>query len=152
MATINERIAYLRRAEAGWLAYQELLDTLTDEDLERPDTVGFWSGRDLIAHIACWERHSAWLLDQWEVGREQLFSYDFDQSDTAKWDEWNEEQVTPFRSLLLDDVKQFAIETHFSAMARVATSEQVTEQFVSGMTWSHYEWHRDDILGIKDGS
>ena len=150
--TIEERIGYLRKAETGWLAYQELLDTLSEEDLERPDTVGFWSGRDLIAHIACWERHCAWLLDQWEAGREKTYSYDFDQSDMAKWDEWNEEQVAPFRSLPLDGVKEFAAETHFRAMARVATSAQVTEQLVSGMTWSHYEWHREDILGIKKGS
>ena len=149
MATIDERITSLRDAEAGWLEYQELLDTLTDEDLERPGAVGFWSGRDLIAHIACWERHCAWLLDQWAAGRERIYSYDFDQSDMAKWDEWNEEQVAPFRRLALDDVKQFAVETHFKAMARVAMSAEAGEQFVGGMTWSHYAWHRDDILGIR---
>ena len=150
--SIEERIGYLRKAETGWLAYQELLDTLSEEDLERPDTVGFWSGRDLITHVACWERHCTWLLEQWGAGREKTYSYDFDQSDMAMWDEWNEEQVAPFRSLSLDELKEFAAEAHFRAMARVATSPEATEQIVGGMTWSHYEWHREDILGIRDRS
>ena len=148
----SERIALVRKAEEGWLDYQRRLAELTDSDLEQAETVGFWAGRDLIIHIACWERHCAWLLEQWEAGRERQYSYDFDQGDMEKWDEWNEAQVAPYRDMPIDSVRQFALETHFQAMAVVASSPEIDESFVSGMTWAHYEWHQGDIQNIKEGN
>lgn len=149
MQSVVERANLICKAEHSWLDYQELLAGLTDEDLERSSTVGFWSGRDLVAHIACWERHCAWLLTQWSAGRERLYSYDFDQSDMQRWDEWNEGQVAPLRALTLDGLLEFALEAHFNAMAKVATATSVDEAFLGGMTWSHYEWHHGDIANIK---
>ena len=53
--TPDERDFVLADVEASWIAYQALLDGISETDLARPMTVGVWSGKDVVAHIATWE-------------------------------------------------------------------------------------------------
>lgn len=141
----EERQEAIQHASKGWDELQAIIASLTAADLERPDTVGFWSGRDVIAHIGNWEEHGIWLLEQWESGRERLYTYEFDQTDMALWDAWNEKQVSPYRELALGEVFAYADRTHARLMAVAATSPEIDEPTLRGFTWGHYEAHYNDL-------
>jgi hypothetical protein len=138
----------LQATARAWDDYQSLVASISDAALERPNTVGHWSGRDLITHIANWEEYCTWLIQQWDAGREKLWTYEFDINDMARWDIFNEERVTPFRARSLEEVRAYIARTHEQLIAAVAASPHVTVSNLEAMTSGHYEWHVGDLQGI----
>lgn len=60
----------LATLEEGHRAVAELLAAMSDEELERPATIGGgdWSAKDLAAHLAEWESHAVGAIAQWRRG------------------------------------------------------------------------------------
>ena len=143
-----ERATALAEVAEAWRRYQALLDGLNDAALERPNTVGHWSGKDVVAHIANWEEHCIWLIEQWEGGRPKLWSYEFDVNDMPRWDIWNEEQLAPYTAAPVQEIRAYAARVHADLIQRVAASAVVTRQNLVAMTSGHYEFHGDDFARL----
>jgi hypothetical protein len=103
----------VRTLEEGHRALAELFDRLTDEQLEKPATIGDgdWSARDLMAHIEVWEALALQTLQEWRNATtpsiEDVFSKGADGVDSL-----NAERVQAKRGLSLDEVRIQCADTH----------------------------------------
>jgi hypothetical protein len=147
----DERVLVFAEVERAWSAYQALVASIADSDLERPNTVGTWSGRDVVTHIANWEEHCCGLIRKWDAGGPKTWIDAFDIEDMARWDIWNEEYVSHYRKLPLDEVRAYVFRVHGELMQLAAASHEVTALNLRAMTSGHYEVHRDDLLALQQG-
>ncbi len=92
----DEAIQELRAAR------KELLETLadfTEEDYLRPNAIGKWSAKDLLAHIAAWDEELVRVLQTFPMPGESVYTYLI--SDRNNFATWNEEQVALRRNQTL---------------------------------------------------
>jgi hypothetical protein len=105
------------RLEEGQRALDEALAGLTDEQIRRPATLGEgdWSVKDLIDHIASWERRALEVFDAAAHAApfEVLIGI-------RSVDVLNERNVAASRSRSLRDVRRDAQATHRELIAEVA--------------------------------
>ena len=52
----------LSKIEREWNAFLSIIEGLSDEALSEPNTLGEWSVRDLLAHIATWDEEAVKAL------------------------------------------------------------------------------------------
>src|SRR3954449_10090641 len=89
--SLDARLDILQRISRSWLALKTAIDGLSDDDLSRPNTVGSWSGRDLMVHVASWDEEMTHMLRGLDRGQPSQWPDDVDA--------WNEAHVTPFRNV-----------------------------------------------------
>jgi DinB family protein len=75
LATINRETA-LKQLDSEHAVVRGLIDTLTDEEMTRPDTIEYglyWdqhlSFKDLLAHLVTYEAFSIEALEAWQKGQ-----------------------------------------------------------------------------------
>jgi hypothetical protein len=131
------------RAHAVWSALRAATFALTDEQLERPNTIGSWSGRDLMVHIANWEEAAAQAIRDLDAGRPLDPIHDSDASD-ADLDTWNEAHVAPYRAVSLAEAKRYFEQAHATLLETIRASPNVYPRIVM----SSYLYHLDDLLTL----
>ena len=74
LATINREIA-IRELDIEHKAVRDLIDTLAEEEMTRPDTIEYglyWdqqlSFKDLLAHLITYEAYSLEAIEAWKRG------------------------------------------------------------------------------------
>jgi hypothetical protein len=139
--TFDERLEMLQRASRGWLELKRLVDRIPDRDMNRSDTVGVWSGRDLLAHIANWEEVALGVIERLESG------------EPAGWpggetDEKNAALLEPYRDASLEDVRDYLETSHFSLMDAAEHARNITPDVLLSVTANHYAKHMDDFRSI----
>ena len=140
--SMDERIAMLQTASKAWLNLTRTLNALTDARLLRPNTIGSWSGKDVIAHIANWEQVAAETIEEAEAGNPNAWHED-------AWndviDEMNEELLGPWRDSSLADVRQYLEDAHFTLMNLAESSRFSQPNVVVYVTDDHYSQHTADF-------
>lgn len=135
--TTTERERLRAEAERVWGELRDAAWALTDEQIDRPNTVGHWCGRDVIVHIANWEERAAEVIRDLDAGRPVTPTYTSD----AELDAWNEAHVAPWRAVPLADAKAYVERAHAELMELVMTAEHATPEIVLGC----YPGHLDDL-------
>ena len=137
MGTSNELAT---RADTVWSAIRAAAYALSDEQLERPNTIGHWSGRDVMLHVATWEAAATRAIHDLNAGLplDPIFATD------ADVDAWNDQQLAPLRSFTLADAKRFFEETHQTLVDTIRSSPNVYPE----MVMSSYLYHLDDLLTL----
>jgi hypothetical protein len=139
--TLDERLDMLQRASAGWLQLTRLIDRIPPAALLRPNTIGTWSGKDLLAHLGNWEEVALGMLAEIEAGgAEQWPEGD---SDTV-----NERLLAPFRERSLEDVREYLQSTHFRLMDAAERAQLISPRLVLEVTSDHYALHDDDLKSL----
>lgn len=138
--TAEERLRLLQRADAIWGALWAAFDALTEEQIDRPNTVGSWCGRDVIVHIANWEERAAEVIRTVERGEQPGRTYTTD----AELDAWNEAHTAPLRAVSLAEARVYILRCHVELMGLVLTSPAVRPEWVLG----NYPGHLDDLLAL----
>jgi hypothetical protein len=152
-----ERAELLAAIEEGWQDWQNLLASLTPEDLVDPALPGGWSVKDAIAHIAFYEgwvgefiRTRAWPAPK----HPSLDTWDMDARNDAFF------ELNRHRSL--DDVLEESHREHHALVAALSalTDEEYrdkhllgqppdedwcVEKMVDGNTFKHYPEHIEVI-------
>ena len=59
----------------GHIELLEAIEGLTSEELTRPNTIGVWSARDLILHMAMWDGEALKAFAVWRTGHDYDWSY-----------------------------------------------------------------------------
>lgn len=132
----------LSTLEEGRARVDGLLAALTDEDFERPRTMGGgdWSARDLVSHLAHWEELAQQAADDWRAGREPGIE-DVFRNDRV--DEVNAENDARSRDLTATQVRDRAVRAHAAIVHTIAA--------ISDEEWSHkatYAAERRRTLGM----
>jgi hypothetical protein len=100
----EEAMAVLAEGDA---AVGALLAKLTDEQMDVPGSIGGgeWSAKDLLAHLAFWERLALEALDDWRGGRkpgvEAVFeggAEGVDEANAGNHARWRSEPVSAVRA------------------------------------------------------
>ena len=140
--SMAERIAMLQTASKAWLNLTRTLDKLTDAQLLKPHTIGTWSGKDVIAHIANWEQVAAETIEAAEAGNPDAWPDD-------AWedviDEMDDDLLDAWRDSSLADVRQYLEDAHFTLMNLAETSRFVHPDVVIYVTENHYGQHAEDF-------
>ena len=140
--SMNERLAMLQTASRAWLDLTRTLSKLTDAQLLRPDTIGTWSGKDVIAHLANWEQVATETIEEAESGNPDAWP---DDTWESVIDEMNEELLNPWRDRSMADVRQYLEDAHFTLMNLAETSQHVRPEVVVYVTENHYGQHAEDF-------
>ena len=128
------------QAHTIWSALRAAASGLTEEQLERPNTIGHWSGRDLVVHIANWEEAATQAIHDLDAGRPLAPIYASD----ADVDGWNELHVAPFRSVSLAEAMRYCEQAHATLLEAIRAASGVYPQVVL----SSYLYHLDDLLTL----
>lgn len=140
----NKRLDTLQKASKGWLDLKRLVDAIPDEALTRPNTIGTWSGKDVLAHLGNWEEEGIAIVERMDDGEPEQWPEKTDGS----FDAWNEEHVAPWRERSLAEVREYLQDAHFSLMDLAERSQNAKPEIVLPVTSEHYEKHLDDFLQL----
>ena len=140
----DESLQLIAEAYRDFLA---LLDSIPEEDMLEPNTIGTWSGKDVIADIAGWERAVMEVIEARDKGWQ---GYAPPAEADGTWDSFNQSNVDPTRGWSLDEVKAHFAKTHHALLRVASNSEHTNWQSVIRLTKTHYEEHFDDLRNIPD--
>lgn len=141
--TFDEKLEMLQEASRSWLELKRIIDRIPDQAMNRPNTVGTWSGRDLLVHIANWEEVAIDVIEEIEAGGEASWP----EADT---DELNAEMLEPYRDNTLEEALEYLESTHFALMDVAEDASLITPDVVLGVTSRHYEKHLPDFQTIAN--
>jgi hypothetical protein len=142
--TLDERAEMLRVVSDSWNELQALLDSLPDAVLEKPNTIGTWSGRDMVGHLAGWEEIGIRIVREMD----QRGEYTRLGINRETVDAFNEEMLVPYRALSTPEVRQTLVNTHSRLMELAEASEADVAAIVIDVTRDHYNKHIPDLRGI----
>jgi len=141
----KERV--LNRIEQEWEIFLESIRGLTDNRMMESGAVGYWSVRDVLAHIATWEQEAL-----------KVFPLIFEGKPTPRYtryggiDEFNAREQERKRHLSLELVKEELVATHqllLNFLAELPESAfSPKSRFVKRLrldTYNHYREHADQI-------
>jgi len=141
----KERV--LNRIEQGWKIFLESFRCLTDNTMMESGAVGYWSVRDVLAHIATWEEEALKALPLILEGKS-----------TPRYtryggiDAFNAQEQERKQHLSIELVKQESVATHQRLLDFLAELPESTfspkSRFVKRLrldTYNHYREHANQI-------
>lgn len=137
----------------------QAMEGLTGEQMTRPETVGEWSVKDILGHIASWDEETLKAVKQLvHEGRPYIME------DLDSVDAWNARQVQKKRGLSLGEVvAEFtAVRQELLEVVEGLTEEQLTQrvqypwpeegplqELIAASTFEHDGEHCRDILAWR---
>ncbi len=131
----------------GFSEFLELVHSIPEADMLVPETVGTWSGKDVVADIAGWERIVMRYLEAKDRGWQ---GYLPPAEPDGTWDQFNQSNVDPTRDWSLAEVVADFEKTHHAFMRVAAASEHTNWPPIVRITKTHYEEHHDDLRNIPN--
>lgn len=139
--------AALQQIEDQWQQLLDSVNALPQEDLLRPGAVGHWSVRDMIGHIATWDRELVKVVDLYISSGEKT-----DYGDDEAVDKYNEAEVRRQQGLTLSQLWE---EVHQCHRELVEFLKNLSEEpfdpasysgdWIATDSWGHYREHRQNI-------
>jgi hypothetical protein len=145
----------LDEIEAHWAEFGAAVSSFTDEEILRPQSIGDWSLKDLIAHVAAWEEEAARRIDEIIRGNGASLTWPTKEEEDA----FNEAAVSASQGLSIDQVIKRLEDCHqdvidmlasFGDELATADIEVPAGEWVPGWTYLHYQNHLPDIWRLKD--
>jgi hypothetical protein len=127
---VNDEI--LARIDAEWQRFLPSLDGLTEEQASHSGVAGYYSVKDLLAHLAWWENQTREVV---ESGNDPDFDVEA----------LNAQIYAEYKDVSFREVKQRMLDGHARAIETFAQAANLTEDDVESDTWEHYQEHGDQI-------
>ncbi|MCO5222868.1 MAG: DinB family protein [Thermomicrobiales bacterium] len=127
---MNDEI--IARIDAAWDAFLPSLDGLSGDDAARPGVAGYYSVKDILAHLAWWEDRT----------RETVESGSKEPVDVETR---NDQIYAEYQDASFADMKQRLIDVHARARETFASTPNLTEADVEDDTWGHWSEHGEQI-------
>ncbi len=129
----------------------ESIDGLTEEEMIRESTIGKWSARDVVLHVAMWEGEVLKLFAIWRTGNEIDFSY------AKEYLKFNELWYESMKHLSYEQVLKLYNATHEALImdvsavpADVWNKRGGPPKWLSGVVIEHNGWHTAKLKEYKD--
>jgi hypothetical protein len=126
----NEDI--LARIAAEWQRFLPSLDGLTEEQTSLSGVAGYYSVKDLVAHLAWWENQTRAVV---ESGEDREFDVEA----------LNNQIFAEYKDVSFTELKKRMLAGHARAIETFAQAANLTEDDVEGDTCEHYQEHGDQI-------
>lgn len=127
---MNEVI--IARIDDAWAEFLPLLDGLSDEAVDQPGVCGYYSLKDLVAHLAYWEDQTREVVESGHDG-----SFDVETV--------NDRVYARYRDTPYVELRKWLIDGHARARETFATARDLTEDDVKDDTWEHWQEHGNQI-------
>ncbi|MEE9554630.1 MAG: DinB family protein [candidate division Zixibacteria bacterium] len=131
----------------------EAIDGLDSAQLAKENTIGNWSVRDIILHIAMWEGEVLKALAIWRMGHKVDWSYVGDEKTILRF---NDFWIENMKHLSVEKVIQLFNLTHSAIVAEVSSiSEDIWEsrggvpEWIPSITTEHNNHHIKKILAYR---
>ena len=126
----NEEI--MTRIDEEWQRFLPSIDGLTEEQASQPGVAGYYSVKDLLAHLAWWENQTREVVDSGidkDVDVEAL----------------NDQIYAASKNATVADLRQQMLDGHERAVETFSSAPNLTADDVESDTWEHYQVHGDQI-------
>ena len=147
-----DRDQVLDRIDSAWSDFTNVIDGVPDELFDLTGAVGSWSVKDVIGHVATWDREALDALRQ--------FVEDRNSCSLVTWpdiDDFNAEQREVKRKSELADLRVELEDTHRELVGLLSglpeeyfESDEVHER-IRIDTYEHYEDHGPEIRRWLEG-
>ena len=131
-----DRAELLRTITAAHGEMAQLLDRISDERLQDP-TMGDWTGKDVLAHLAWWHDHSLLVIESLRAGRQP-----YDTTDPANSTDSFNERAHREHSHEHSDVTRAAFDQSFERL--VAAIMLLSDDDLFGA--DRWPWLGDEAL------
>lgn len=130
----------LSRLDAAWNDIRDLVDSIPEDEIERPGVVGEWSVKDLLGHMAFWAEKAALDLVLLREGR----SGEIQTPEGEKGaNDWNQREYRRRRDAPLESVRQEWLGSFQRARRALSdTPEELLRLEVKG--WPQAVRYRED--------
>lgn len=142
----EDRAALVEQMEQSHRDFLQLIESISDERLLAENTVGDWSGKDLIAHLGHWQEAGLQIIRDLEAGKPGKWPYEA----VDDLDQWNEERMATARDMSLQEARQFQQRAFDDLLDAVKTSPKATRAAGIGATQFHYDIHREDFQRVAE--
>jgi hypothetical protein len=139
------RHALLAEMESSHLDFRKLIASIPDESLLAENTIGVWSGKDLIAHLGHWQEAAIALTRELENDQPGKWPGE----DGSNINEWNQARVEASRALDLDGVRDYQQSAFTQLRDLIRNSPFATRSAGIGATQFHYGLHREDFESLR---
>jgi len=143
----RKRLQLLKDISASFLQLSKTISSLSDGELMRPGSVGKWSGKDVMTHIADWEGVYTGILKDRDASQPVNWPTE-DDTDEAL-DAWNESQVIAKADWSLDEVREYFEQTHADLMELLERLPIIDPDEAVEFTKYHYSMHYDDFMACR---
>ena len=153
----------LEALENGREEFLDLIEGLSEQELQQPGVAGDWSIKDILAHLSRWEGELVKLL--WQAGQGsgtpstmQFSPVDVDEIN-ARW--WAQSRDRPLESVLGDF---HAVRTQTMRRVEAFSNQDLTDpkrfpwsegkplwEWVEGDSFGHEAEHAEQIRGWVEG-
>lgn len=118
MYVTTSKADFLHQVRADRQAWESLVNSIPDERKEEPGAAGHWSVKDLIAHIAVYERWTYEWLEPALEGDPPNWNYP-DDDEHLSMDERNERFYNQHRERSLEDIQSEAAQVFARMLAAI---------------------------------
>lgn len=139
----------LEKMDQSWQRFQAALDGLTDEQILEPGTMGEWSIKDVMAHLAYWDSETVSLIDLYTgvISRDE-------NSEDEPWQEANERVHDERVDWTAEQAKSRLAAAHAAVRTRLEEAldagHTFTDEQLEGNMWKHYDEHTADLRAYKE--
>jgi hypothetical protein len=127
---VNEEI--LMRIDASWESFLPSIDGLTEEQASQPGVAGYYSAKDVLAHLAWWEDQTRQVV---ESGRDEPIDVEA----------LNDTIYAANKDVSFGELRQRLVDGHAQARETFASAPGLTEDDVKDDTWEHWDEHGEQI-------
>ena len=131
--------AILAHIDTAWQAFLPSLDGLTEDQAAQPGVAGYYSVKDILAHLAWWENQTREVV---ETGNDPELDVEA----------LNDQIYAANKDRTFAELKQRLIDGHARAIATFAAAASLTEADVKDDTWEHYQEHGDQIRAWRSAN
>lgn len=128
--------------DRSWAVWIDLLEGIPSDLVSERGVCGTWSVKDLLGHIAVWDRHS---LDY--AGR--CYRDDSPQSTGGSWQTINEESAARNQDRPFDELMSEMLAAHDELVDGIAEIPELKAGWVADGTYEHYPQHVAQVRAWK---
>lgn len=135
---VGEKARVLRDIDKAWRAFMDSSTFLPESLMDEPGVSGQWSIKDILAHVAAWDRETTRVVMEilrgdaptWPI-HEQMFT------------DLNHEAD---RHLTVNEARNRALSAHKALVEMLDGKAEVRAEWVRGTTYEHYPEHSEEIV------
>ena len=134
----REKERVLRDMDKAWRALMDSVRGIPESLMSEPGVSGQWSVKDILAHIAAWDRETTRVVMQILRGDEPQWPI-HDQK-------FNDVNYDADKNLPVTEARNRALSAHKALVEMLDGKSEIRAAWLRGATYDHYPEHTEDIL------
>src|SRR5260370_4494830 len=134
----GEKERVLRDMDKAWRAFMDSIHGIPESLMTEPGVSGYWSVKDILAHVAAWDRETTGVVMQILRG------------DEPEWpihdQKFNDLNYEADKNLPVIEARNRALSAHKALVEMLDGKAEVRAAWLRGATYDHYPEHTEDIL------